>query len=115
MRPRAVVAIHAVTWRHCMLARSSRLTHKASGVFLQTPLLVPSFSSKGFTPPNGPSEVNKIIETVSEWIDGTFLISAYDISKGHIPRPEDLTNKPEIVILDSGGYEISDDHDLSAV
>jgi hypothetical protein len=98
-----------------MLARSSRLFHKPSCVAIQTPMLVPSFSSKGFYLPSGASEIGKILKTSTEFLTSTFLISAYDIAKGHIPKPEDMVSKPEIMILDSGGYEISGDNDLSVI
>ena len=39
----------------------------------RTPLLVPSFSSKGFP------EVNKTIKFCAELFDGATLVSAYDL------------------------------------
>jgi hypothetical protein len=70
----------------------------------RTPLLVPSFSSKGF--PN----VHKIIEYCSEIIDGPALFSAYDLHHGKIQAP---FNFPSLIFLDSGGYEASKDAELS--
>lgn len=70
----------------------------------RTPLVVPSFSSKGFP------QVDKIIQTLSEAITGCVLISAYDIMYGFVPTP--LTF-PEFVFLDSGGYECTKDTELS--
>ena len=70
----------------------------------RTPLLVPSFSSKGF--PN----VDKIIEYCSEIIDGPALFSAYDLHYGEIHAP---FNFPSLIFLDSGGYEASKDAELS--
>lgn len=93
------------------LRRTSTLKHKGTGVSLQTPLLVPSFSSKGFKP----SEISTILESSSEFITDAYLISAYDIANGHLPEPRNLPFKPELLFLDSGGYEISKDQDLSAV
>jgi len=44
-----------------------------------------------------------------------YLISAFDLHYKQIPAPRDLPAKPDFIIVDSGGYETSDDHDLSAV
>ena len=70
----------------------------------RTPLLVPSFSSKGFP------KVKKIIEYSSELIAGVTLVSAYDLHYGYIQPPFDF---PSLIFLDSGGYEASKDNDLS--
>ena len=100
-----------------MLTRTSTVRHRSSGVALQTPLLVPSFSSKGFakSKDNERSEIGNILNAAGEFLTEAYLISAYDIHYGHIPGPEDLPFKPEIVFLDSGGYEISTDRDYSSV
>jgi hypothetical protein len=70
----------------------------------RTPLLIPSFSSKGFP------DVNNIIKYSSELIEGVTLISAYDI---HYNKIEPPFNFPSLIFLDSGGYEASKDTDLS--
>lgn len=70
----------------------------------RTPLLVPSFSSKGFP------DVRKIIEYSSEVIDGPALVSAYDLHYGEIHPPFDFAS---LIFLDSGGYEAAKDADLS--
>jgi hypothetical protein len=100
-----------------VFARSSTIRHKASGVSLQTPLLIPSFSSKGFARSKGSekSEIGKILSISSEFLTETFLISAYDVFYGHIPLPRELPVVPELIFLDSGGYEISTDRDYSSV
>jgi hypothetical protein len=82
---------------------------------LGTPLLVPSFSSKGFPRgPDGKSEIGDFLRYASEFLTKTCLISAYDIHYGHIPQPEAIPLNLEIVFLDSGGYEVSWDQDQSA-
>ena len=88
-----------------------------SGVALQTPLLIPSFSSKGFahSRETRKSEIAQILETSGEFLTETCLISAYDIHYNHIPGPADLPFRPELLVLDSGGYEISTDRDYSSV
>lgn len=97
-----------------MLARTSTLRHKASGVTLRTPLLIPSFSSKGFAVSAGASEVGKLFELSASFVTRICLVSAFDIAKQHLPPPDKFPVKPELLIVDSGGYEVSDDHDLSA-
>ena len=100
-----------------MFARSSTIRHKASGVSLQTPLLIPSFSSKGFarSKKDEKSEIGKILAASGEFLTEAFLISAYDVFYGHIPSPRELPFTPELIFLDSGGYEISTDRDYSSV
>jgi len=86
-----------------MLAKRRSL--KLNGVEVErTPLLVPSFSSKGFP------DVHKIIEHCSELIEGVTLVSAYDLHYGKVRPPFDF---PKLIFLDSGGYEASKDTELS--
>lgn len=87
-----------------MLARERSVLHEGREVF-RTPLLVPSFSSKGFR------EVRKIVEVMREFITGAVLVSAYDIGYGNLSCK--LVNFPSLVFLDSGGYEGRVEHDLS--
>jgi hypothetical protein len=72
----------------------------------RTPLLVPSFSSKGFP------DVKKIMETTKEVIEGAILVSAYDLHYSEIESPFDYAS---LLFLDSGGYEASKDTDLSEI
>jgi hypothetical protein len=65
---------------------------------LKTPLLVPSFSSKGFPFP----EVKNLIEYTEEFLTDTLLVSAYDVHYKNIPN---TINFVPVVFLDSGGYE----------
>jgi hypothetical protein len=86
-----------------MLAKRRALT--LDGIEVErTPLLVPSFSSKGFP------DVQKIIEVCSELIEGVTLVSAYDLHYKKIKAP---FNFPKLIFLDSGGYEASKDVELS--
>jgi hypothetical protein len=100
-----------------MLARSSKLVHPTSGTVVETPLLIPSFSSKGFArrKKDKQSEIRTAFEYASEFLTSTCLISAYDLHYGHIPSLEEIKKIPELFVVDSGGYEISFDHDYSAV
>ena len=98
-----------------MLARRSILRHP-SGVSVETPLLIPSFSSKGFQfNKEGASEVTEALRITSEVITESVLVSAYDIYHKHIPAPNKFMSVPEVIFVDSGGYETADDHDMSAV
>ena len=107
------------------LARSSKIKHKL-GINVSTPLLVPSFSSKGlgFIPPQESlgfrkdhekpiSEASQIIASVNPAIANTALVSAFDISQEFIPSPEKLPINVELLFVDSGGYETSNYYDLS--
>jgi len=94
-----------------MIARHSKLRHPA-GVSIETPLLVPSFSSKGFGfDGRGMSEVQKIHEVAREYLTEAMLVSAYDLHHGHLEEPTGAIT--EITFVDSGGYETSDLKDLS--
>jgi hypothetical protein len=70
----------------------------------RTPLLIPSFSSKGFP------EADKIIHYCAELIDGPTLVSAYDLHYDKIKPPFDFAS---LIFLDSGGYEASKETELS--
>lgn len=70
----------------------------------RTPLLVPSFSSKGFP------DIGKIVKYSEELIEGPALVSAYDLHYNEIAPPLDFAS---LLFLDSGGYEASKDLDLS--
>src|SRR5690606_28905009 len=96
-----------------MLARSSSL-HHPSGVTVQTPRLVPSFSSRGFGfRRDGSAEIKTIYEVASEFLADTMLVSAYDLHQGHLEPVEHAV--VDLTFVDSGGYETSDEPDLSSV
>ncbi len=96
-----------------MLARSSKLGQKF-GLNISTPILVPSFSSKGFKfDKEGNSEITKIIGAASEWLTESMLISAFDMYYGYIPK--EFSSVTELVFIDSGGYETSENYDFSTV
>ncbi len=86
-----------------MLA-AKRLIRIAGQEIERTPLLVPSFSSKGFP------EVENIMQTTAEVIEGPILVSAYDLHYKKISSPFDYAS---LLFLDSGGYEASRDAELS--
>jgi len=71
---------------------------------VRTPILLPSFSSKGF--PN----VEKILETMEEYISDEILVSAYDVHYKEFTQSVDFAS---VIFLDSGGYEASKESELS--
>jgi queuine/archaeosine tRNA-ribosyltransferase len=88
------------------LHRRSEFKHP-SGLTLKTPLLIPSFSSRGLNlrikKNKLVSELSLIVDLASEIIDKTMLVSAFDIHHRFIKK-KDL-RVPEILFVDSGGYE----------
>lgn len=94
-----------------MIARTSTIKHPL-GIELSTPLLVPSFSSKGFAMHDGKSELCNTMIFVKEFVYEAQLLSAYDIYYKHMLDYENL-NPTQITIIDSGGYETSNNFDLS--
>ena len=57
-----------------MLCRTSTIRHIDSGVSMKTPLLIPSFSSKGFakSKEDGRSEIGKILAMAGEFLTEVF-------------------------------------------
>ena len=95
-----------------MLARSTHLQHP-SGATFRTPLLLPSFSSKGFGfTKSGTSEVGQLFRLASEYLTESVLLSAYDLHYKHVRQPRSILTA--ITYVDSGGYETTDFQDLSA-
>ncbi len=72
--------------RHCMLTRTSTIRIRGTR-HTPTPLLIPSFSSKGFArAKNDDKSESEISSRHLRIPDRGFLISAYDIAYGHIPH-----------------------------
>lgn len=96
-----------------MNSRDNILLHP-SGLKIQTPLLIPSFSSKGFALNNNEkSEICDIMHFSSEFIYESQLLSAYDLFHKHLIPITEISGKTELMFLDSGGYETSNSYDLS--
>lgn len=104
--------LHVKKLRSYMLCRCSKLT-LANGEIVDLPKLVPSFSSKGFPFIKGKklSEVSYVLENTGPTIEDSFLVSAYDIHFDHIKDPSTYFGNQEMVIIDSGGYELSSGYD----
>jgi hypothetical protein len=101
-----------------MLARRSKL-RLPGGSQIDLPLLVPSFSSKGF-PTFGEkvkgklvkrSEANLALNLIGEFLGSSTLISAYDIRHDFLVKPTAYFKDREVVLIDSGGYELAPDFD----
>lgn len=95
-----------------------------AGDLLQTPLFVPSFSSRGFAvDEKGQSEVARALELAAPMTPEAFLVSAFDLHYGLIPGldglreypAEGLLGGPALLFLDSGAYETREAYDLAEV
>lgn len=87
-----------------MLARKLKLSLKGLEVGT-TPMLVPAVSSRINLP------LQELLQTISEIVDGPLLISAYD----YYYQRELSISFPELIFLDSGGYECNKDQDVSDI
>lgn len=74
---------------------------------LETPLLVPSFSSKGI------KNIGALYDYLKDSLGDASLISAYDLHYGFIQRGNIF--ETDIVFVDSGGYERNQEHDMSEI
>ena len=59
------------------------------------------------------SEISEVLISTSEVLTDSMLVSAYDLYYAHLGK--NPTFPTELVIVDSGGYETSEDHDFSAI
>ena len=96
-----------------------RAVRLPSGRTVQTPLVVPSFSSKGFAlsgddPPR--TEVSPLLGTLIDQLSRSFLVSAYDLHHRLLDAADALgdpdwssnpLSKTELLFIDSGGYEVT--------
>lgn len=93
-----------------MLARKLKLTLNGLEVGT-TPMLVPSVSSRVNLP------VRELLQTISAIVDGPLSISAYDyyyLKERSVPV-DDIISFPDLIFLDSGGYECNKDQDVSDI
>jgi len=72
-------------------------TRSVAQVGVETPLLVPSFSSRGFP------EVASLYRELRNDLYGVCLVSAFDVSTQRIDS--DLADIADLILLDSGVYE----------
>jgi hypothetical protein len=108
-----------------LIARTRVIAHK-SGLRLVTPMLVPSFSSKGFglrelrkRKGKGKrqlvSELAPVLDFIAPSLTGSVLFSAYDVYYKLLPNALDHLEKADVVFIDSGGYEVSEHYDESQI
>ncbi|WYQ42427.1 hypothetical protein NST67_21085 [Bacillus sp. FSL W7-1321] len=73
----------------------------------ETPILVPSFSSKGFP------HVKELHNYLKEKLTEVSLVSAYDLHYRYLEL--DQIYESDILIIDSGGYERNQEYDISDI
>lgn len=88
-----------------MLARRLKIVLDGVEVGV-TPMLVPAVSSRLNI------ELSKLLETLEEIVNGPLLVSAYDLH--HSSKPLQM-NFPDLIFIDSGGYECSKLEDISEI
>jgi hypothetical protein len=101
-----------------VIKRDRTFSHRLGGG-VDLPLLVPSFSSKGFPFFNEKrgrrkvtySETTHALESLGSYLSESLLLSAYDLHHKHFRRPERFLRDTALVFLDSGGYELNPDFD----
>lgn len=81
---------------------------EVGGARFKTPIILPSFSSKV----SAEDKIRDILNYAEGFITDEILISAYDLSYKEIPSKIQFAS---LVFLDSGGYEASQDIELSDV
>lgn len=88
------------------LSRRVSISLRGRELSISGPLLVPAFSSKALEI----TDLAKVYKISEEYITESFLVSAYDIRNGFIEPPTSAF--AELMFLDSGGYEASQDTDI---
>ncbi|HCY76733.1 MAG TPA: hypothetical protein DHV28_12505 [Ignavibacteriales bacterium] len=96
------------------MKQNSREIKHPLGLIIQTPLLVPSFSSKGFETTGKNSELQYYLNLSTPFITESLLISAYDYKYKFIPSRKKLSFA-SLIFIDSGGYEVSTFRDFSEI
>jgi hypothetical protein len=100
--------------------RDTTFIHPLGGT-IDLPLLVPSFSSKGFDFfTEGKQNAKRIfsratnaLDDLARYLQESYLLSAYDLHHKHFRRPYRFFNDTALIFLDSGGYELNPEFDSS--
>lgn len=97
---------------------------RTTSLEVDTPLVLPSFSSKGYSRnSDGDSDMPRDAEVILPRITGGVLLSAYDMHYGYLPDSRAMGaypanppyDAPEVIFVDSGGYEEEPRVDISGV
>jgi hypothetical protein len=99
MRLRVGHADHVRIERHAVSNSSIYQIRRIERISVETPLLIPSFSSRGFP------DLSRIIDALRVDVSEMCLVSAFDLANGYVPP--DFETIADIVIVDSGMYETS--------
>jgi hypothetical protein len=83
-----------------MRSRKRFIKRRNEEILADTPLLIPSFSSKGF------GYIDQAITVTRDLIHDAALISAYDLHHNHLAN---IPDKQRLLFIDSGGYEAQKD------
>ncbi len=96
------------------MARETSFRH-SNGSCVDLPLLIPSFSSKGFDfyekDNNRYSEISSALEDFGKYLEESYLVSTFDLHHNHFEYPENNYNNTALIFLDSGGYELNPEFD----
>jgi len=90
-----------------------------NGSAVDLPLVVPSFSSKGFhyfkeaDTEITRSEASNVLELVGGFIEEAFLVSAFDVHHEHLADVTAFFSNTALILIDSGGYELNPEFDSS--
>ena len=84
------------------IAEICKARHLGSSV--NTPLVVPSFSSRGFP------DLASLNQVLRDYVPDESLISAYDVHYGYLAEEEIYSS--DVVFIDSGGYEARPVYDV---
>ena len=99
-----------------MLCKNSNLLLE-NGDSIDLPRLIPSFSSKGFPFIENKKSDKKLsvtsyaLEMTGPTLTNSMLISGYDMKLNYFKNPQSFFGNKELIIIDSGGYELSKDYD----
>ena len=80
-------------------------SRQVSAIATSTPIIIPSFSSRGFP------YIGDIYNSTKRYLSKSSLISAYDIHYGNVSQ--DHIYASDILFIDSGGYEAKPVPDLT--
>lgn len=94
--------------------RETYFNHPLGGI-IDLPLLVPSYSSKGFDyvteKGHHYSQTTFALQDFARFQEESYLISTFDLHHKHFQEPERFYHNTALIFLDSGGYELNPEFD----